>query len=589
MTTTTTTTTATATATATLPVADPDGIDVVGSGTRDRLIFGDRMSTARARIAGWLFAHWRSLALLTLLLVACGLVHGINLDGWPGRINDDEGTYAAQAYAMQYRGQIAHYTYWYDHPFGGWLFIAVYTTVTNAFERASSAVTAARECMLVVHLVSCALIYLLARRLAFRRAFAGLAVLLFSLAPLAVWYQRLAFLDNIAVLWVVAALVCAASPRRSVGSAIASGVFMAFAFWSKETSLMLLPGVYFLLRTNRDPRNWRFVRGNFLGFLTAICGIYVLYAVAKNELFEGADHVSLIRAIKWQLFERTASGSLLQAGSGTQGMAGLWLHLDPYLLGAGVLAAVPALCVRRLRMVAALLLIQVVFMFRDGYMPYAYVTAMLPFAALCTAGMLDVTLPRVTRGPQAVRASLFRGAAGPTPGVIRGSNAAASRRRIAAARTARVAVVVCVVIVGLVALPGRWAPTLRTALTADDSRPSRDAARWYIENVPNGNTVVTDDNIWTDLVIAGKKPDPIWFYKLDLDPAVRGKLTNGWQDVDYFVLGKLMPSTLHDLPLVAEGLQHSVVVKSFGSDGQITIRKVIKSGCPVEVTASPSC
>ncbi len=148
---------------------------------------------------------------------------------------------------------------------------------------------------------------------------------------------------------------------------------------------------------------------------------------------------------------------------------------------------------------------------------------------------------------------------------------------------------VCVVILGLVALPGRWAPTLRTALTADDSGPSRDAARWYIENVPNGHTVVTDDNIWTDLVIAGKKPDPIWFYKLDLDPAVRGKLKNGWQDVDYFVLGTLMPSTLHDLPLVAEGLQHSVVVKSFGSDGQITIRKVIKPGCPAEVAASPSC
>ncbi|WP_239393406.1 glycosyltransferase family 39 protein [Frankia sp. CiP3] len=549
--------------TTTLPVAPP-GTVADGGASRAGRAPGDRVTVTRARIAGWLSRHWRSLALLTALLVVCGLVHGLNLDGWPGRINDDEGTYAAQAYAMQYRGQITHYTYWYDHPFGGWLLIAVYTTVTNAFERAPSAVTAARECMLVVHLVSCALLYLLARRLGFRRVFAGLAVGLFSLAPLAVWYQRLAFLDNIAVLWVLAALVCAVSTRRSVGAAVASGVFMAFAFWSKETSLMLLPGVYLLLRQNRDPRNWRFVRRNFLGFLTLICGIYVLYAVAKNELFEGTGHVSLIRAVTWQLFERTASGSLLQAGSGTQGMAGLWLHMDPYLLGAGVVTAIPALFVRRLRMVAALLLIQVVFMFRDGYMPYAYVTAMLPFAALCAAGMLDVTLPR---GP----------VGGAPDSVDREPHTLASRRRVAAARATRLALVVGVVIAGLVALPGEWAPKLGTALTADDSKPSRDAARWYIENIPNGHTVVTDDNIWTDLVIAGKKPDPIWFYKLDLDPAVRGKLKNGWQDVDYFVLGQLMPSTLHDLPLVAEGLRHSVVVKSFGPDGQITVRKVIKS------------
>ncbi|AEH11648.1 MULTISPECIES: glycosyltransferase family 39 protein [Protofrankia] len=584
--------------------------------------FTDSVATVRDRMTAWLLAHWHSIIILAVLIVVCGLVHGINQDGWPGRVNDDEGTYTAQAYAMEYWGQIAHYTYWYDHPFGGWLLIAVYTTLTHAFERAPTAVAAARECMFVVHLVSCALLYLLARRLALRRVFSAAAVLLFSLAPLAVWYQRMAFLDNIAVMWVLAALVCAASPRRSAGAAIWAGVFMAFAFWSKETTLILLPAVYLLLRQNRDRRNWRFVRQNFLGFLTVICGLYVLYAVIKNELFEGASHVSLIGATRWQLFDRPASGSLLNADSSTRSMANLWLEIDPYLLCAGVIAAFPALFVRRLRVVAILLLIQLAFMFRNGYMPYAYVTAMLPFAALCVAGMLDALLPYYrppTANAARDRSGDMAGSAlhdpprDPAPAV---ETRSLSRRppisalTLASAPTSasfaaplpaaaepavlgtwiRLVAVASIVTAGLLTLPEHWAPKLHTALTADDSAPSREAARWYIENIPDGNIVVTDDNIWTDLELAGKKPEPIWFYKLDLDPAVREKLKNGWQDVDYFILGDLTPVTLNDLPMVAEGLRNSIVVKSFGAHGEIAVRKVIRPGCPATPTAAaPGC
>ncbi|WP_419469330.1 ArnT family glycosyltransferase [Candidatus Frankia alpina] len=236
------------------------------------------------------------------------MVHGVNFDGWPGRVTDDEGTYAAQAYSMQYWNRIAHYTYWYDHPFGGWLLIAIYTKLTDGFHRAATAVTAVRELMFLLHLASCVLLYRLGRLLGLRRFFAGLALLVFSLSPLALWYQRMAFLDNIGVMWLLAAFVCAASPRRSVAAAALAGTFMAFSFWSKETTLLFLPGLYVLLWQHWDPRNWRFVRRNFLGCLLGICGIYILYAAAKNELFEGPGHVSLEWAVRWQLFDRAPSG-----------------------------------------------------------------------------------------------------------------------------------------------------------------------------------------------------------------------------------------------------------------------------------------
>ena len=169
----------------------------------------------------WLRQHWLSLLIVAGLLLVVGIVHAVGYDRFPGRINDDEGTYVAQAWAVQHWHSLAHYTYWYDHPPGGWITIAGYTWLTQAFERLPTAVSAGREFMVVVKLATAALLYLLARRPRFHRLAAG-AVLLFGLSPLAVPFQRMVFLDNLAVMWTLAALALAASPRRSLASSAGS-------------------------------------------------------------------------------------------------------------------------------------------------------------------------------------------------------------------------------------------------------------------------------------------------------------------------------------------------------------------------------
>ncbi|CAJ60253.1 MULTISPECIES: ArnT family glycosyltransferase [Frankia] len=545
-------------------------------GSRPAAWAADRARLLGARVAAGARAHRHSLALLAVLLPVVALVHGVNFDGWPGRVTDDEGTYAAQAYSMQYWNRIAHYTYWYDHPFGGWLLIAIYTKLTDGFHRAATAVTAARELMFLLHLASCVLLYRFGRLLGLRRFFAGLALLVFSLSPLALWYQRMAFLDNIAVMWLLAAFVCAASPRRSVAAAALAGTFMAFSFWSKETTLLFLPGLYVLLWQHRDPRNWRFVRRNFLGCLIGICGIYILYAAAKNELFEGPGHVSLEWAVRWQLFDRAPSGSVLDTGSDTYNVVRSWLDLDPYLVLAGIAAAVPLLALRRLRVVSALLLIQFGFIFRNGYLPNPYVTAMLPFAALCAAGLLDAALPRAL--PRAGGADGERdgdgnagGGALGVPGWLTAVWTGLRRGAVAAA-----------VIGSVVALAWDWTPKIHTALTMDASAPSRDATRWFLAHIRDDGTVITDDIAWTDLTIHGRRPLPVWFYKLDLDPQVRGHFPHGWKDVDYLMMGKPPDSVLAEVPIVAEALHHSVVLKSFGN-GEIEIRRVLPPGCRIDI------
>jgi hypothetical protein len=119
-----------------------------------------------------------------------------------------------------------------------------------------------------------------------------------------------------------------------------------------------------------------------------------------------------------------------------------------------------------------------------------------------------------------------------------------------------------------------WSQGARRVMTQDDSQPSRQALAYAVAHIPRGSILLVDDNLWTDLVRQGFNPNPIWFYKLDLDPTVQARLKNGWRDIDYVILGRLPPSMLRDLPLVAAATRHSTVEADFGY-GEITIRRVV--------------
>ncbi|WP_433617875.1 ArnT family glycosyltransferase [Dactylosporangium sp. CA-139114] len=477
---------------------------------------------------------YRSAWILVPLLVVAGLVNGWNLHGWPGRVNDDEGTYVDQAWAMLDHGALAHYTYWYDHPFLGWAIIAGYAGLTDGFDRAPSGVMVGREVMLIAALVSCALLWLLARRLRFNRAWSAVAVALFALSPLAVYFHRMVFLDNLATMFMLAALAAAASPRRSVGAALGSAVWFAGAALCKETIVILLPALVWLLvrHTDRRTRPWNL--GVFGVAFVVLVSAYPVFALLKNELVPGDGHVSLSWALWWQLFGRSGSGSLLDPSSGAYSLAHSWVDLDPWLIVAGVLLVPVALLVPRLRPIALALLIQVAMMCRGGYLPFAYVIALLPFAALLIAGAGDelwAWLP-------------------------------SWRRYLPAGAAALVAVTLV--------LPA-WASTMIAQSRTDGSADSRAATRWVVDHVPRDSVVVTDDYIWLDLKLAGFTK-PVWLWKVDTDPEVMEEvLPAGVSSIDYIVMAGQADSTLASLPTLRAGVAGSDVVERFG---EIEVRKV---------------
>ena len=479
-------------------------------------------------------------------------MYSTGLHGYPSR-RDDEGTYVASAWAVQRWHALSHYSYPYDHPPLGWILIALWTWSTHAWERVQFAVTAGREAMVAAHLTSCALMYVLARRLGVRRSLAAGAVVLFSFSPVALAYHRMVYLDNVATVFVLAAFVLALSPTRRLAAHAGSGVCFAAAVLTKETALLLLPALAYQLWQHSDRRSRDFSVALFVVLLAAGAAIYPLYAELKGELLPGPGHASLADGLRFQLF-RPGSGEILDTTSVAHGRLLEWMHLDPWLLVGGAVATVAALTVRQLRPLALASLTLLVLLLRTGYLPIPYVIGLLTFAPLMIVGVSE---------------QVWRWCAAPVGRHVRRPGG------LSAGRAATALATCTLVVVALLVGPG-WvrADARATEVNADSDLVA--AERWVLSTMPHGNRVLVTDTLWIDMVRAGWSPGRvIWFYKIDSDPAVKRAYPHGWRDFDYVVSTAEVRASAPELPQVQAALSNSSVIASFGAGGAaVQIRRI---------------
>ncbi len=499
------------------------------------------------RVVGWLRAHRRSISWLTPILVVAGLIQSINLGGAPARI-DDEGTYTAQAWAVLNLGELAHYTFWYDHPPVGWLQIAAWTGLTGGFQRYDIAVLAAREAMVVAALVSVALLWFLGRRVGLSRPASAAAALLFAVSPLAVQFHRTVYLDNVATPWLLAAFLLALTKKNQLIGFAGAAVAMGLAVLSKETYLLGLPLLAWLMWRNARPETRRYTLSVAASILVLIGGSYLLFALVKGELTPGADRVSLFDGIVFQLASRESSGSILASGSLSNDTVSQWIQLDPVLVAITPIAAMAGIFVRRLRPFAITLALLVAFMFRPGgYLPVPYVIMLLPLATLVIAGVTDA----------AVR----------------------TWRRRRGLRKVPNAIWLVAVVAALAAFVPIGAAQLRGLLLSDPDLASRQAQTWVAENVSSNSRLIVDDAMWVDLVNAGfARDNVIWFYKLDTDPAVQAQSPGGWRDADFVIATRSM-ITSPNAASAGSAIENSTVVASFGEgDARVDVRRILPDG-----------
>jgi 4-amino-4-deoxy-L-arabinose transferase-like glycosyltransferase len=516
--------------------------------------------TRTAPAARWLRGYRTYLphVVLGLLLLLTAAVRLINLTGAPQRI-DDEGTYIAQAYALLREGDLAHYTYWYDHPPLGWIQLAGWLLLTGGPESASNAVAAGRGFMLVVAVVTAALIWTLGRRLGLSVPAAAAAVALFALSPLAVQLGRTVYLDNIATAWLLAALVLFCSPQQRLAAAFGGAACFGVAVLSKETMLLLLPAVLMLAWSRAAPVTRRYAVAVISTVLGLMLAGYLLMAAVRNELIPGPGHVSLIDGVRFQLYGRVSGGSVFDPGALNGITVRQWFGQDPVLLTAALPVAVAGLLVRRLRPLGVGVLLLAAVLLRDGYLPVPFVIVAVPLVALLVAGVPDevVRWARSRRDGQLSRLVITAGTVMATAALV-------------------------------VSAGALWPPVLRYLLTADADAPMREAQQWISENVPARDRLIVDDALWVDLVEDGRDHrDVVWFYKLDTDIEVQGWSPRGWRDYDWVVSTASLRSGTAATGQLADAVGASAPVAVFGDgDARIELRRIDRAAAATEVAGT---
>jgi hypothetical protein len=507
-----------------------------------------RRAPHRARSLTWL------IPLLAVTVVA--VAHSVNIFHAPA-LFDDEGTYDSEAWALLHHGTLSHYTYWYDHPPLGWMTLAGWFLLTLAYPLHLNLFDAGRTMMLACTIASAILLYVLVRRLGARAWSAGLAVLLFGLAPLGMVWQRETLLDNIATPLLIGAFVLAMSPRKRLVAAVGAMTALALAILVKETSALFTPFVVWQVwqGTSAARRRLTLCLSGTVGLL--ILALYPMYALIKGELLPGRNHVSLTWALWWQLAERKGGGSMFDAHSATRAAVVSWLHADWPLLLGGVAAAILAAVVnRKARPLAGAMLLLAVLPLRSGYLPAPYVIAVLwPAAALL--GLAANAL---------LQADIARGWSWRLPRLAR--------------ITHRLAVggVLSVVIAAATLILGRDVRMDTTVWTSDPVGTQMAAYEWVSHNVSPGSVIVVDNSAWLYLVTNGfSERTTLWFPKVDLDPAVSSRLPNGWRSVAYVVDSPVLRDTISQSPTVRAAVAHGQVIATFGNgaDTQIQILRVV--------------
>lgn len=188
----------------------------------------------------WLDAR-RVLPLPALLMLG-GLAHGFGMALAP-LASRAERAQVTTAYTLDRLGALTDPALWPAGVSATSLHVAAWAWLTQAFERVPTTVAAGREVMLVAHLVACALLWALARRLGATPAAAAVAVVLFTVPPTVLEATRVVDPANLGNVYFLAALLFACSARSLARSIPGALVALAVTAVTSLSHLFLLPVV----------------------------------------------------------------------------------------------------------------------------------------------------------------------------------------------------------------------------------------------------------------------------------------------------------------------------------------------------------
>lgn len=485
---------------------------------------------------------WEILLVLLLLLIS-GISHGYNMFHFPYYEND-EGAYISQAWSFLTQGKLAPYTYWYDHAPAGWVLIALWAKLTGGFFTFETSIHSGRVLILVLHLASTLLLYYIAKRLSDSKLAGVVAVLIFSLSPLGIYFQRRVLLDNIMIFWVLLSLAILLKIRLKLTHVIFSAVAFGIGILTKENAIFFAPAFIYAVYQRSHDAHKSFAMVKWFAISGLVVSLYFVYALMKGEFFpvgfmgNTEPHVSLITTFQEQL----ARGNDLpfwDKNSDFYITLVTWLNRDAFTIIAGAIATIFSILLsireKATRISAFLSVLFWLFLLRGGLVIDFYVTPLIPLLAL-NMGMFVALIAKKLSGYRI------------TYGIF---SAATST----------------VIIVILFGNPiGQY--------TRDETTSQIEAINWVKKNVPQNASIAIDNYAFVDLHESRFQSDRIfynadWFWKIQKDSEIRNdKYGNDWRNIEYIMLSHEMLKQIkeNEMPLLKQALDNSSLQQEWTKD-----------------------
>ncbi len=502
----------------------------------------------------------KSLLILVATLIVVGVLHAQNMFHFP-YYQDVEGTNMSNAFAILDQGQLSAYTYAYEEPPAGSYIMSGWMLINRAISVFNSPIEAGRALMLVAHILTCTLIFAITRKVTRLDLAALIAVLVFAFSPLAIALQRRVLLDNLMIVFLLAALFQMLGYQRKLSHYLTSAIFFALAVLTKGAALYFLPAFIYGIRTNADPHHKRFALNLWLAVALMLISFYPLYAQMKQELmpqgwFLGGDfeHVSLLESVTDRGVD---NGRFLNMANGLEGTFDLWTNLehitaDPVILLGGLasfaFAFIFAIDNRLLRTVVAMTICAFIFILFGGTVFDSHAVLLLPLFAIMIGAVTGAFSKLVGR--------IF------PLGIVR---------------------LGIKVIVAIALLYPFWIyySNRLEVYTMDQVTGQLRAIEWLQKNIPEDAVIVTDNFAFVDL--RETHPNTEDYFKVETDPQIRDlKLKRDVCAIDYVVT---TPQVLADvstfnMEFMKPVLDNSEVLITYANNGwPVEIRQVRKTNC----------
>lgn len=455
------------------------------------------------------------LVLLGLLVIA-GISHGYNMFNYPYYEND-EGTYMSQAWSLLTKGELAPYTYWYDHAPGGWILIAIWVKLTGGFFTFGTSVNSGRVLMLILHLFSSALLYFIAKRLSKSTHTGIIGVFIFSLSPLAIYFQRRVLLDNIMTFWVLLSLAFLLKKKPSLVSVVVSAISFGLAVLTKENAIFFVPAFLYVLYSKVPKSRKVFAIVNWLAISGLIISLYFLYALLKGELFpsgflgDNSDHVSLLGTLQLQ-FGRGRDLPFWDKESDFMLNFIEWMNRDFLTIILGSISTLAAIVLslrhKSARVLSVFVMLFFIFLMRGKTVIDFYIVPTIPFLGLTIGLAMPVVteyLEKYLKLPAKKIMTVFT-------------------------------IAILFILLGI----------SRNVFYLNETAPQVAAISWIKDNLNEDDFIVIDCYSYVDLHEQRFEGDKTfknadWFWKLQSDPEIRDdKYNNDWRNVEYIALSHEM-------------------------------------------------